>query len=267
MIASPSDQTYLEIMNAEQTALSDGKTVELSLEWTLGPHKPDILEIYYSFTPDQGLENATPPYFYATIDPSTKQPYAVSIGVIGYPALLFLSLAPRLVSNGQTEIDMPDEEGDKLKFYEFAATVQNLPIHYQPQPKPVAIATVADIQSAPKTLQSPNHFTVTCTASGGTIDDFNLIPTKNGTDLKQQEASSGVFTQPATAGDTFAFKAQAHNKESGWGPWSAQRSMTATANYHSVAAFLGASNVKLPAALRPIVTQYKATSLRNLLGI
>ena len=166
------DQTYLENMHAVQTGLSDGKTVAISITWTLGPEKSDALEIYALFDKDSGLPG--PPRL-ATIDPSTKQPYPMSVPVIGYPLLLYVYLAPRLVSDGVDDPDMPDSEGNPTSFNEFAGSV-NFTIHYTPQANPVAVAAVTSIQPNSKTLSSPNHFDVTCTAAGGAIEDFNLFP-------------------------------------------------------------------------------------------
>jgi len=260
------DPIYLATMTVAQTGLSDGRTATFAMTWTLGPKKPDILQIYYSFTEDVGLENVPGPYAYQAIDPSAKQPYPVSVSAIGYPAIVSFALAPRLVADDVPQPDMPDEADEDLPFYEFAAQ-QILEIHYQPQAKPIAAAKVAAVQSNPKTLETPNRFLVTCTATGGTINDFHLIPTENGTELQQVESSTGVFTQNSTPGYNDTFKTQACNQENGWGPWSPVVSAVATQNYHSVAAFLAASNVKLPTGLKPIVAQHAATSLRNLMGI
>jgi hypothetical protein len=256
---------YVESFNFTQTQPSDGTTIHVSAKWTLGPLSSDALEIYCGFDSNDALPG--PPRL-TVLPPDTKTPVNLTISSLGKPAILYMWLAPRLINseNNEAEQVMPDTEDDDHEWDLYAARY-SATISYTPIAAPTPVTTVTAV-SYPKTLKAPNHFVITCSASGGTVDDFNLMPTQNGTVLEQLESKHGSFQETSSPGDHFLFSGQAHNQY-GWGKWSAPQPFTATPNLHSVAVFLTQSGVSLkpPVWLKQYLAQSKSATVRAMLGI
>lgn len=256
---------YIASFSFTQPQLSDGSSVKVVATWTLGPLASDEFEVYYAFAPDESLPG--PPRL-TVLPGDTKPPVTLTVPLLGMPAVLYLWLAPRTLDDDHTpDPDPPDTLGDPHEWYLYAGSDFKA-ISYMRTVQVPATAVISSITPFPKTLQARNHFEIVCSATGGNVDDFNLIPTENGGELEQLEHKDGHFQQISSPLAHFQFKAQAHN-QAGWGPWCAPVNTTAIDNYHSVADFLQASgvNLKPPVLLKQYLTQSKSASMRAMLGI
>ena len=194
---------YLLSFGFTQTQKSDGLSVHVSAHWTLGQLQSDVLQVYFGFAEDESLPG---PQELTTLASDTKSPVNLTVPLLGKQVILKMWLAPRLLDSDQVpEPIMPDTEDDDHEWDTYAGS-SFAAISYTPGAISTPIAIISSITPHPKTLQAANHFDITCSASGGMIDDFNLIPTENGGELEQLENKRGVFHQISSPGARFQFE-------------------------------------------------------------